>query len=962
MEPDQSPVTLAQFRQLHVKLPTETFREPAPSDWEHGNTKPSDVWLSQHPSGFLLLHNLHPICPPGKCMLLRSLDTGEYVVNKRLKRWAPCWEQGGPFRAHVPHKVAFKTAAPGELRFARLADPRVEVRLPDEPYFPELYAYGIPGGEQGFDRHGRPEIFSLYFKRFNGGTLSNLMEIYSDPVIGGDIPETFVWHVIEQLSRAVIYLQTGLTREDLDAGEREAKPGWVPLAHRNITETNVLLHFSEDDAHDPFDCCFPRVVLEGFDQANLVSDPSEWWNKGVVNIGKREGDPLMPPSTWEDMHLLGAIFRRLVTVHRELKKNPGLGFNFDVDTQVQLSRYLPENIDLAEGEAPPYSRKLILLLQEWEIPAFAEHPGVYFTDETIRDDIPKADYLIRYVLPVAQDMVKAYRSMDFDHVILKGKDGLNGDVSWVKPDPQFEMVPYSSTASEESSALADLENQLRWLFGPFIPVWYDYESVQVMELPPDDREFYSPDANGAPRESVPPSDGDRFQSAEEAGAGDEEHEEAGAEEGQQEQDEDDQATDQQSEQAAESGVEEEPRPERSVGKGKEKLDPEYVNSIRKYQTASKAKQRLVRVWKPRRKTTRASDRDHRRISPDLSETSRNLRWDAIREYARMMGDVREELEQVATDGSDGIGPPDDETEGAGDCGCSNCIRYRNIWIVTKCEAYNNEFKALHDRVIATISARPELQGKDLPLLEFTPLSIHDDPPIVEPKNPFDVESEVEFWKHNPFDPEYREDWEPDKYYPWRKWNYGVKRAASKSPSIAEIILSSSSSSSSSSRSSKRAASPGPGESEPPPSKAPRTSRANTSPRASATQNQPAPPLRRSARIAARQAAQAQQRQAAAQARTGRAPTSTPSPPGPRTRSRSRAKAAAKSSNAKAPARQQRKEATQGPEKRPQPQRKRSRAGQRKTKTTAKGKEKTKAATKTPAEGKSRVTRKTRRAK
>ncbi|KXX79875.1 hypothetical protein MMYC01_203767 [Madurella mycetomatis] len=194
-------------------------RPPAAGGYWAGKAKPSDLWLDNYPRGFLLADYLHPYTLPdskrkrrnqqqevdkqrqypGKPILIDSIDTGERIVNKRLKRYASDREEYWEFkdtRGETPdavlHIITCQTPVLPELRFARLSDPRVQIWISDEPYFPELYAYGLLEDEGAFDDADQPGIFSLYFKRFNGGTLGSLMHVFANPEMGAHIPEPFI--------------------------------------------------------------------------------------------------------------------------------------------------------------------------------------------------------------------------------------------------------------------------------------------------------------------------------------------------------------------------------------------------------------------------------------------------------------------------------------------------------------------------------------------------------------------------------------------------------------------------------------------------------------------------------------------------------------------------------------------------------------------------------------------------
>ncbi|AEO67602.1 uncharacterized protein THITE_2050376, partial [Thermothielavioides terrestris NRRL 8126] len=476
--------TPAKFRQLHVKLPTETPPAQLPPHWPRpsDSTTPSNAWLAAHPRGFLLLHNMHESQPMGKCMLLESLDTGELVVNKRLYRYSRRYPRAS---GEAAWQTEYATRAPGEVRFARLDDPLVEARLPDEPYFPELLAYGFPAWPRTFaaNAHGsQADLFSLYFRRCNGGSLSNLMEMYADAAVGAPVPEPFVWHVIEQLTRAVVFLHTGLTRAELDAGARRAKDGWVPIVHRTIKADNVLLHFDSldggDGGGDPLDRCFPRVVLEGFDQANFTNDAEEWWcPRALASYASQKPQR---PECWEDVHLVGELFRRLVTVHdcarmqdarrQVVSVQPDeepFSLRFDVEGDGRLDRHLSRNLQLGGGKALAYSDELIKLLMKWEIPALQQNLESFFADEDIRKSIPDTKFLLDEVLPLAVKKVKEYRALGFDKLASDADNGgWSADVSWVMPDPAFERIPYSNNRGSVEHSLSALRVELARLFGP----------------------------------------------------------------------------------------------------------------------------------------------------------------------------------------------------------------------------------------------------------------------------------------------------------------------------------------------------------------------------------------------------------------------------------------------------------------------------------------------------------------
>jgi hypothetical protein len=713
--------TPAEFRQLHVKLPPITFRDPPPPPplEEDGTTAPpnpspsrSNAWLDAHGKGFLLMHNLHTVQPPGRCILVKSLDTGELVVNKRLKRYAPVWNH-----KHDPHYYYTKPPekweyawherlVPGELRFSRLDDSqgRVAVRLPNEPYFPELYAYGFPYGyKEG--RETTPDVWSLYFKRYNGGSLSNLMEMYADPQIGGPVPEPFVWHVMEQLARAVVYLHTGLTRRELASkGKKKEKDcwwmakvaegKWTPLVHRDIREENILLHFPEKGGNAR-NRCFPRIVLEGFSRANLVDDEPSWWHfpPAYEGGGKADGEKIRP-EPWEDMYLMGDVLRRLVAVYETGKRRTGDRVNFNANRACRMSWHLSENLDLHEAEKPAYSDELINLLRRWEISELLDDPARqrHFSDDGIWQQIPGIEFLIKEVLPTATKKMKKYRTMSIARLTGEDEDGLMGDVSWVKPDQTFEAMPYSANKGTQEHSLAVLKRELKYLYGPWIPIWYRYERLVVTKVPPQAERFYAPGEHiTSPRRDQgeqmrlrgggdsdsdslfgdqwdPDGDapdpvtqyttlGDDAPVDSSTGVGDEEEKgddgQNGDEEDPRREDIDREEGDYESEEAEEQ--------ETQTGVTEREPDPEYIARIRRFQSEEKAKQQPIQVWHRSREVKETKARG--RITKIANE--------AAEVYSRLVGDMKQRMSDVFEDVE------------FDDCGCSNCVRELDKFIVSE---------------------------------------------------------------------------------------------------------------------------------------------------------------------------------------------------------------------------------------------------------------------------------------
>lgn len=821
--------TPATFRQLHVKFPTEHFREPSPNK----TPSASAAWLDAHKSGFLLMHSLVTHAPIGKSVLLESLDTGELIVNKRLKRRAPRFERNDFFFTTPAFGDAFRTQVPGELRFSTLDDPRVDVRLPEEPYFPKLYGYGLPQGEE--PSGGDDDVFSLYFKRYNGGSLENLMEMYSDGEIGAPVPEPFVWHVIEQLSRAVLFLHKGYSRAFVNAClvarrqdekrwkgvwpalPREVK-NWTAIVHRTIREGNVLLHFPEDG--DPLSKCFPQVVLEGFDQANLENGAKEVWSEHAT--ANRPGEAGRP-AVWEDIHLMGQIFRKLVTIHDCRRNQRHNQLQYNVDIEGKMSAYETGKLKLAPGEEAAYSQDLINLLKSWEIPKLQNVAAAKFSDPDVHPSIPTYKFLEDEALPLASRKVEEFRGIGFDKLASEDQGGFVADVSWVMPDPEFEHVPYATQQETEEDLLAQLRYDFRWLYSPYIPVWYRYDAVEISVISQDAPEFYAPDDHVNPLDeladrSLPDMDTNEEFLAQLAQGRDDPTESESTEE-----DRDAKkrvsieltSSEKYYQQFAghganENGEEDEDKGEKEEGDDEDEDEVEGDGEdaqLRKQALAANdqiqaAEDRILAdadavgedqgsegestEQQQRREHARkvvliwvAQDRFRERASQQPERLWVNPQPRPTRPRARKLNkfteNARSEYESVMAlstriwERRIRLITTDDI------CGCANCIRGANRKRMGLMDLAHTSLAVDHNKTIDTIRKMPEFRGKRLTFPVFQP-PFYDDDLLKPPLNPYDIESRVEEWAHVPFAEDYAETWTHDRFYPWRQFEYPGREA------------------------------------------------------------------------------------------------------------------------------------------------------------------------------------------
>ncbi|KAK3485251.1 uncharacterized protein B0T23DRAFT_44124 [Neurospora hispaniola] len=354
--------------------------------------------------GFLLIQQLAPL---NRLLLVHDLYTEELVINKRVRKYlkrsdlATLYPERKDIRQRLPRRLQmYAHPIPGDIRFARISgdhrDPRVEVRLPDEPYFQKLYAYGFPHDQMyGHLDHGMvekdgratEEVYnaSLYYEYLNGGSLEHaIMRInWGEGERARCVEEPFIWHLIEQLSRALLYLHWGVERqgnERNEDGERIPR-NWQPVCHRWLTMDNIMLHwpeYGEEGYEESMDGRLPRVVLTNFD--NAARKGEEPHDNGIIHFGRltlpkdrileaRYGvSPrdrvwqMEEPDTWQDIYAMGKLLRRILLDRRR----PGL---YDIQMRGQKNWFNSETYDLApfaQSRGGPYSDELIDAIRWFE--------------------------------------------------------------------------------------------------------------------------------------------------------------------------------------------------------------------------------------------------------------------------------------------------------------------------------------------------------------------------------------------------------------------------------------------------------------------------------------------------------------------------------------------------------------------------------------------------------------------
>lgn len=100
-----------------------------------------------------------------------------------------------------------------------------------------------------------PTLGRLYMEFCNYGNLSDFKNNMNQLQRG--VPESFVWHVLKSLTKALCYIHLGFRNSDEVMHSRHSSvPGWEGVLHRDIKDSNVFLR--------PTSGPYPEIKLGDF--------------------------------------------------------------------------------------------------------------------------------------------------------------------------------------------------------------------------------------------------------------------------------------------------------------------------------------------------------------------------------------------------------------------------------------------------------------------------------------------------------------------------------------------------------------------------------------------------------------------------------------------------------------------------------------------------------------------------
>lgn len=142
----------------------------------------------------------------------------------------------------------------------------------------------------------------IYFEYYAGGDLEKLLRAFEQHK--APVPENFIWHVLYQLSDALMLLHHGYNLSGCDT----PAPGWQPLVHSDIKPANILIRLPPPGSDQG---AYPDMVLGDFGHTTMCEETEFRGSPGWQ-------PPELPRySTKADIWGVGAIIHALAHGHHQ---------------------------------------------------------------------------------------------------------------------------------------------------------------------------------------------------------------------------------------------------------------------------------------------------------------------------------------------------------------------------------------------------------------------------------------------------------------------------------------------------------------------------------------------------------------------------------------------------------------------------------------------------------------------
>ncbi|KAI0394709.1 hypothetical protein F5Y17DRAFT_238880 [Xylariaceae sp. FL0594] len=363
-----------------------------------------------------------------RTLLVQSAKTGHLLVNKLSRQGATC-EADEPGKLLDAEDVRFSTAPQAKRRLISPLTVRGRTRI----YFPEVMLWQRIG----------PAAQSVYLRYYNGGTLADITSrAHRAKRL---IPEHFIWHVFVTLIEAVRYLHTGV----LPGTDGPPKDDWEPIYHRDISPSNVFVHFPIQPSPQPelgYETnAYPEVILGDFGKACEANGNPHKVKLGAWGRAERE--------EWQDTYSLFGIIKSLYCACFEFEDDAAI---YRIGANA-LRFHRP-------GNAESYSDDLIHVLERWEYRGF--NRSDILDVQTIRNEtaanytrIPSLETIVQDILPLARSKVEAYQNLQDG----TPNDWTKLDMTWsrAKGPMPYKWRPSPLDGSDDQSSDDGAEDRVR---------------------------------------------------------------------------------------------------------------------------------------------------------------------------------------------------------------------------------------------------------------------------------------------------------------------------------------------------------------------------------------------------------------------------------------------------------------------------------------------------------------------
>jgi serine/threonine protein kinase len=264
----------------HTLLFNPTINKEVPEREQLSFANQSRQYLQKHRAGFIFVRWLRNDANK------KDEVVGLFVTAKRPRELVAIKKITFFNREHLSADPNRPLPAEIEQSTLDISDNYVQCQLPlhDDRFggrspFPQVFAFQVHRFQTPEDD---PNTIlgdaTLYSKYYNGGTLNDLLCAFQEA--GRPIPESFIWHYLAEVLRALAWIHLGDVRSRTDNlyfmqsrkspqhfPQASRAQGWDPIIHHDLHGGNIWLHYptEEERAADPslsrFSDEFPQIIV-----------------------------------------------------------------------------------------------------------------------------------------------------------------------------------------------------------------------------------------------------------------------------------------------------------------------------------------------------------------------------------------------------------------------------------------------------------------------------------------------------------------------------------------------------------------------------------------------------------------------------------------------------------------------------------------------------------------------------